>query len=432
MMLRPAAPALVVLAATVAACGAGIQTVRPTERPPLETRTVTPIPDVSERAARLWREAIVIDTHNDMPTKVLDDGYDPSVRHPAGFERTEGHTDIPRLAESGITAVWMSAWVDAPYARTQPDSSFERALRYVEAIRAFAARDPARLLFGTTAGDVVRAKREGKIAIFIGVEGGHAIEGSLDNLRALHARGVRYLTLTWNNGTEWAGSSVGLDSTRTGGLTDFGREVVREMNRLGMLVDVSHVSEQTLADVLATTTRPVIASHSSARALNDHPRNLTDEQLRAIAANGGVVNVNFFSRFLDPRYREAVERLEADLESLRDSLAATGADSASIGDRVVARRRERFAALPTTPFSLLVDHVVHVATVAGIDHVGIGSDFDGVSALPAGMEDVTRLPRIAQALLDRGWSEEDVRKVLGGNMMRVMRAVLGDSARVGD
>lgn len=432
MKLRHSAPALAALAAIGAACGPGIQAVRPTERPPLATRTVIPIPDVSERAARLWRESIVIDTHNDMPTKMLDDGYDPDVRHPAGFEATQGHTDLPRLVESGITAVWMSAWVDAPYARMEPDSSFARAMLYVDGIRDFTARHPERLLFATTAAGVERAKREGKIAILIGVEGGHAIEGSLDNLRTLYGRGVRYLTLTWNNGTEWAGSSVGLDSTSTGGLTDFGRDVVREMNRLGMLVDVSHVSEQTLADVLATTSHPVIASHSSARALNDHPRNLTDDQLRAIARNGGVVNVNFFSRFIDPEYRVAIERLEAELEVLRDSLTAAGADTAAVRAGVESRRRARASALPTTPFSVLIDHFAHVARVAGIDHVGIGSDFDGVSALPAGMEDVTRLPRIAQALLDRGYSEEEVKKVIGGNMLRVMRAVLGDARAAGN
>lgn len=426
MTLRSFAPALAAIAAAGAACTSGIQTVRPAERPPLETRTVTPIPDVSDRAARLWRESIVIDTHDDMPTKMLDDGYDPDVRHPAGFGPTEGHTDLPRLVASGITAVWMSAWVDAPYARTRPDSSFERAMRYVDSIRAFTARHPEQLLLATTAAEVERAKREGKVAILIGVEGGHAIESSLDNLRALYGRGVRYLTLTWNNGNAWAGSSVGLDSTSTGGLTDFGREVVREMNRLGMLVDVSHVSEQTFYDAIATSTQPVIASHSSARALNDHPRNLTDDQLRAIARNGGVVNVNFFSRFLDPEFRVAAERLDAELESLRDSLTTAGLDTAAVRTRVEARGRERSATLPTTPFSLLIDHFEHVARVAGIDHVGIGSDFDGVSALPAGIEDVTRLPRIAQALLDRGYSEAEVKKVLGGNMLRVMRTVLGD------
>jgi membrane dipeptidase len=257
-------------------------------------------------------------------------------------------------------------------------------MAYVDTIHAFVARHPDRLIMATSAADVRRAKREGKVAIFIGVEGGHAIESSLDRLRELHDRGARYLTLTWNNGNAWAGSSVGLDGTRTGGLTPFGRDVVREMNRLGMLVDLSHVSDSTFFDAIEVSTAPVIASHSSARAINAVPRNLSDEQLRAIARNGGVVNVNFYSRFIDPDFRES----------------------------------------RATPLAVLIDHFDHIAKVAGVDHVGIGSDFDGVSALPEGMEDVTRLPRIAEALLDRGYSESDVRKILGGNMLRVMEQVM--------
>ena len=380
---------------------------------------------VSPRAMQVYREAIVVDTHDDMPTKMLEDGYVPDVLHPAGFSSpTQGHTDLPRLLSSGITAEFLSAWVDAPFARTTPDGSFARAVQYTDSIHAFVARHPDRLIFATTAADVVRAKREGKVAVFIGVEGGHAIEGSLDKLRELHRRGARYLTLTWNNGNAWAGSSIGVGGTRTGGLTDFGKDVVREMNRLGMFVDLSHVSDSTFWDAVHTSTLPVIASHSSARALNDHPRNLSDEQLRAVAASGGVVNVNFFSRFLDPKYRLAIEAMEKQLASDRSRLAATGV-SAAIVDSGVARRRAALTAqLPVTPLSVLIDHFDHIAKVAGVDHVGIGSDFDGVSALPHDMADVTDLPRIAQALLDRGYSEPDVKKILGGNMVRVMGQVL--------
>ena len=380
------------------------------------------IPEVSPRALRVYREAYVIDTHNDMPSRILDDGYNPDVRHPAGFGKTEGNTDFPRLVESGMTAEFMSAWVDAPYA-TKPGASFERAMQHVSTIHAWVDRHPDRLLFATTAADVRRAKREGKVAIFIGVEGGHAIESSLDRLRELHARGVRYLTLTWNNGLPWAGSSIGVDGTRKGGLTDFGRDVVREMNRLGMLVDLSHVSDSTFFDAIAVSSVPVIASHSSARALSDFPRNLSDDQLRAIARNGGVVNVNFFSRFLDSEYRARAEAIDAQIAAARRTLPA-GPDSGAAVARLTARRDSLLAALPQTPFSVLIDHIDHIARVAGVDHVGLGSDFDGVSALPAGMEDVTRLPRIAQALLDRGYSEPDVTKMLGGNMLRVMERVL--------
>ena len=398
----------------------------PHSRPsaPASTRSMD-IPEVSPRALRVYRDAVVIDTHNDMPSRILEDDYDPDVRHHAGFGQTEGHTDLPRLIESGLTAQFMSAWVDAPYA-SRPGASFERAMQHVTTIHAWVDRHPDRLLFATTAADVRRAKREGKIAILIGVEGGHAIESSLDRLRDLHARGVRYLTLTWNNGVPWAGSSLGEDGTRTGGLTAFGRDVVREMNRLGMLVDLSHVSDSTFYDALAVSTVPVIASHSSARALSDFPRNLSDDQLRAIARNGGVVNVNFFSRFLDSQYRARAEAVDAEIAAAR--ALGPGPDSAAASARLSARRASLLAALPQTPFSVLIDHIDHVARVAGVDHVGLGSDFDGVSALPLGIEDVTRLPRIAQGLLDRGYSESDVTKILGGNMLRVMTRVLDGAA----
>jgi membrane dipeptidase len=391
---------------------------------------VDDVPDVSPHALGVYRDAFVIDTHNDMPTRMLDDGYDASVRHPAGFRATEGNTDLPRLVESGLTAEFMAAWIDAPYAET-PGASYHRALHYLTAIHAFVDRHPAELLFATTAADVRRAKHEGRVAILIGVEGGHAIDGSLDRLRELYARGARYLTLTWNNGVPWAGSSIGTGDTHTGGLTSFGRDVVREMNRLGMLVDLSHVSDETFFDVVAVSAAPVIVSHSSARALNDTPRNLSDDQLRAVARTGGVVNVNFFSRFLDPAYRVRIEDVEERVRAARSAVPDSGPDGAATHARIDAMRDSLVAAIPPTPFGLLIDHIEHVACVAGVDHVGIGSDFDGVTALPHGMEDVTRLPRIAQALLDRGRAEADVQKILGGNMLRVMTEVLdGRSARV--
>jgi membrane dipeptidase len=366
----------------------------------------------------IYREAIVIDTHNDMPTRVLDEGFDPGVRHDAN----DGHTDLPRLAESRITAQFMAAWVDAPYALRTPDASFERAVRYMDSIRELVDRHPEQLLFATTGADVRRAKREGKVAIFIGVEGGHAIEESLDKLRELHARGARCLTLTWNNGNQWAGSSIGSFGTRTGGLTPFGREVIREMNRLGMLVDISHASDETLADVIDVTTAPVIASHSGARAIADHPRNLTDDQLRAIARGGGVVQVNFFPRFLETRFRIAMDEAEARLDAEVAAERARGREVTRA--EVDARLRALIAAIPPTPLSVLIDHIEHVVRVAGIDHVGLGSDFDGISAVPEGLEDVTAFPRIAQALLERGYGEEAIRKILGGNTLRLLEEVL--------
>ena len=389
--------------------------------------------DVSERAMSIFRDAIVIDTHNDMLTRVLDDGYDPDVRHGA----LDGHTDIPRLVESGITAQFMAAWVDAPYALARPDESFARALRYMDAIHAMIERNRDTLVLATDAAGIECAKREGKVAILIGVEGGHAIEDSLDNLRELHRRGARYLTLTWNNGNSWAGSSIGEHDTRTGGLTPFGEEVIRELDRLRMLVDLSHTSEETFYDALAVTRSSVIASHSCARALSDHPRNLTDDQLRAIAKNGGVAQLNFFPVFLETRFREAFESVEADIAARRiaATVAATGAASGSptagsppaapaAPDDLRDLRAAMIACIPPTPLSIVIDHIDHMVRVAGIDHVGaLGSDFDGISATPSGLEDVTRIPRIVQALLARGYSDSDIKKLLGGNMMRVMMEV---------
>lgn len=315
---------------------------------------------------------IVIDMHNDMPSKVLDNGYDPDVAHPAG---DGNHTDLPRLVASGLTATVLVSWVDAKYAA---HGAFARAMAGLEVIHAFVARHPDHLVFARTANDVRAAERTGRVGIFGAVEGGHAIENSLDKLTALYERGARYLTLTWINGNDWAGSSRGVDDTRTGGLTAFGRDVIRTMNRLGMLVDVSHASPETVADVLAVSDAPVIASHSAAMVFNDHDRNLTDDQLRAIAASGGVINVNFYPKFLDPRYPEPV------------------------------------------PASVVINHIEHIARVAGIDHVGLGSDFDGISAVPVDLEDVTKMPRIADALLDRGWSAAEIAQVVGLNMLRLL------------
>lgn len=379
---------------------------------------------LTQRAERLYRDAIVIDVHNDLPDR-MSEGYNPDVRNPAGFGTRGGHTDYPRLLESGLTAVFLSAWVDAAYALETPDQSFARALVGIDSIQAFARRHPDKLVLATTAAHVRAAKAGGKIAILIGVEGGHAIEGSLDNLRQLHRRGTRYLTLTWNNGNTWAGSSIGVNGTSTGGLTPFGRDVVREMNRLGILVDISHVSEATFFDAVAASTEPVIASHSSARALNDHPRNLSDAQLRAIRDNGGVVNVNFFSRFVDPRFWAKFQEIEQKLTRLNAELATRyGADTVAARAEFRREQSRLNAELPVTPLSMLIDHIHHIATVAGVEHVGLGSDFDGVSALPEEMEDVTRLPAIARALLERGYDETAVRKILGGNMLRVMQRVI--------
>ncbi len=399
----------------------------PTSRPVADQ--LDSLSDVTPHAMRVYRDAIVVDTHNDMPTKVADEHYDADVRNPIGFGPGKGSTDFPRLLQSGITGQFFSAFVDAPYAMMKPDSSFDRAMLLTNQVHAFVKRHPDRLLFATSGADLRRAKRQGKVAVFVGVEGGHAIQGSIARLRRLHAAGVRYMTLTWNNGNSWAGAAAGMNSTRTAGLTDHGRQIVHEMNRIGILVDISHVSDSTFWDAIRTSTKPVIASHSSARALSMHRRNLTDDMLLAVAKNGGVVNVNFFSQFIDSTYNQRMAAIERRMRDEDHTLRDAGTPNDQIRTRVAALRQRLLDSLPNTPLSVLIDHIDHIAKVAGVDHVGIGSDFDGVTALPVGMEDVTMLPRIAQALLDRGYSDDDVKKVLGANMLRVLETAIDPTER---
>jgi membrane dipeptidase len=388
-----------------------------------------PLRGVSAEAMAIYQRAIVIDAHNDLPSRIADDRYNPDRLNLPGFspDARRGHTDIPRLIRSGITGQFLASFVDAKYASMTPDSSYGRAVLEARIVHDFVRRHPRTLSFAATAAEIERAKREGKIAVLIGVEGGHAIENSLDKLRVLRDAGVRYMTLTWNNGNDWAGGNAGLGNTRTGGLTDLGRQVIREMNRLGIMVDISHVSDSTFWDAVRTSTKPVIASHSSARALSVHRRNMNDDMLRAVRDNGGVVNVNFYSAFIDSTYRKATAAIDPALRTLRDSMRAAGAPNARILAATRTRKAAMERALPVTPLRVLIDHIDHIATVAGVDHVGLGSDFDGVDALPAQMEDVTQLPRIAQGLLDRGYTAEQITKILGGNMLRVMRATIDDA-----
>ncbi|HVA58421.1 MAG TPA: dipeptidase [Gemmatimonadaceae bacterium] len=421
--VRRHAPAAIValalaLALACTACG------RP-ESSHMPSSAVT-VPPVSARAAKVYRNAVVIDTHNDLPSRMLDDGYDADVRHQPGYGKTKGDTDLPRLVESGITAQFLSAFIDAKYPLVKPGQSWVRVEAYMDTIHAFVDRHPDSLIFATNSDDVRRAKKEGKVAIFIGVEGGHAIENSLDKLRQLYAQGARYMTLTWNNGNDWAGSSIGVNGTSTAGLTDFGKDVVREMNRLGMLVDISHVSDSTFYDVIATSKDPVIASHSSSRALGGHPRNMTDDMLRAVARNDGVVDVNFNAPFIDPTFAAAEDSVRKTTAAEAEAaMRQPGADTAKLRSAYDSLTNQRIHALPRPPLSVLLDHIDHIVQVAGVDHVGLGSDFDGVDGLlPADMLDVTYLPNIAQGLIDRGYTDTDITKILGGNMLRVIEIVL--------
>jgi membrane dipeptidase len=285
------------------------------------------------------------------------------------------------------------------------------------------------MLMAYSVEDIRRAHRQKKLAALMGIEGGHSIANDMHLLRDFYRLGVRYMTLSWSNTNEWADSSGDLDDPKIehhDGLTDFGKQIVLEMNRLGMIVDVSHVADKTFWDVIATSKAPVIASHSSARALTNAPRNMTDDMLRAMTKNGGVVQVNFFDGFIDETYRQAIAAQrkdeEAAVQSYLDKCKAEGKTVAFVEvDRI---EREWLSKIPRPPLKSLIDHIDHIAKVAGIDHVGLGSDFDGVSgATPAGIDSAADLPKITQALLDRGYSGEDIRKILGGNFLRAFSQV---------
>lgn len=372
--------------------------------------------EISERALRLHREATVVDLHADTPSEFfLDRGYDFSVRH------DRGHVDLPRLRDAAVDIQFLIAWVPAELSRAA-GASFEHAMRLIDSIHRVAANTPG-VRVATETAEIQVARRAGDVAAMIGVEGGHAIENSLDKLRQLYDRGARYLTLTWNNANDWADSS--LDEPRHGGLTPFGREVVREMNRLGMLVDVSHAADSTFWDVLETSTAPVAATHSNARALADHPRNLTDEQLRAIAAHGGIVGINAFPVFLDTGIGNAYHRLETEATRLESRLNDEYGDAPRARLEAKAWLSREAARLPTLPLEVMAQHVEHVAEVAGIDHVALGCDFDGISLTPFGLPHIGALPRLTEQLVRRGWTDTDISKFLGGNVLRLLSEVVG-------
>jgi membrane dipeptidase len=366
------------------------------------------------RVERLLRRAVVLDLHDDTTQMMVDEGYDLTTHHDFG------QVDVPRMRQGHAAGVFLSIWTDA--VRYTPPESIRRALEQIDAVRGAVARHPAEMALATTADQVMAARKRGQIAILMGVEGGHMIDSDLAVLRTYFDLGVRYLTLTHTEHTPWADTSS--QPPAHNGLTDFGRQVVREMNRLGMMVDISHVSDKTFYDAVETSAAPVIASHSSCRALADVPRNMTDDMLRAVAKNGGVVQVNFYSAFIDENYRKAAEAQAKDrdaaVKAYLDQMKAEGKAVSYINeDRI---EREWTAKIPRPPLNSLIDHIDHIAKVAGIDHVGLGSDFDGVSgATPAGIDSAADLPKITQALLDRGYSAGDIRKILGGNLLRVFR-----------
>jgi len=336
----------------------------------------------AEEVARVHRAAVLIDAHNDAPLRVIR-GVDIGVR------ATDGHTDLVRLREGGVDAVFFAAYVSPAYVPRR--QAARQGLEVIDAVRTgMVGRYPGDFTLALTADDIESAHREGKIAVLIGVEGGHAIENSLRVLRGFHALGARYMTLTHANTNDWADSSGDINNAKVphhNGLTDFGHQVIAEMNRLGMMVDISHVSDKTFWDVLAISKAPIVASHSSCRALCDHPRNLTDEMIRALADKSGLIQINFNPGFLTRR----------------------AAPPASLDD--------------------VVAHIDHVVKLAGIGAVGIGSDYDGIDQAPVGLEDVSKFPSLTRALLEKGYSAEDIARIYGGNLLRLMRAVEAAAGR---
>ena len=379
---------------------------------------ITSRPVVSQSIIPFHANAIVVDSHNDILSKIVQKGYDVGDRL-AG----KTHTDLGRLKQGGIDIQVFSVFCNQRYGA---GTAFQYALREFDSLHNIAARYPESLLLAYTYNDLKAAIREKKIAAVAGVEGGHMIEDKLEYLDSLYLRGARYMTLTWNNSTSWATSaadeSKGVMPFGSKGLTDFGKDVVRRMNHLGMIVDLSHVGEQTFRDVINTSTKPVIASHSSVYNLCPHPRNLKDDQLKAIARNGGVIFVNFYSGFIDSNY---MGRKEVFLQQHRreaDSLTKNKWTQDEVEDWLFDRYSidtETFRA----PFSLLMDHFEYIIKLIGVDHVGLGSDFDGIESTPDGLNGVQDFPKISQALLQKGYSKKDIRKILGGNFLRVFKTV---------
>jgi len=351
--------------------------------------------------------AITVDTHADTPSEFLDHPFD------LGVLNTRGHFDYPRMKAGGLDAEFFAAYVPAKYANK---GAAAYCMKIMETIHEMADNYPSWVRFTTSTAGIRAAVAENRRAILIGIEGGHAIEDSLDLLRAFYRFGARYMTLTHTNTNNWADSST--DEAKHNGLTPFGKQVVLEMNRLGMLVDISHVADKTFYDVVEVSKAPVIASHSSSRALASAPRNMTDDMLVALAKNGGVAMVNFYPVFLSDEVAKASKARD---EKLKPEIAALKAKDPNEGPEYQEGVRKLMAAnpLPKVSWTVIVDHIDHMVKVAGIDHVGIGSDFDGIPGTPEGMEDVSKLPAIPAELKRRGYSDADIRKIMGENFMRV-------------
>jgi len=368
---------------------------------------------VSPRARQLHGRAVVVDTHDDTTQRLISD-----KTFDIGARNADGSIDIPRMRDGGLDAIFFSIWITGDVTGS---TAVRRALQQIDAVREAVRAHPRDLVLATTAADIRGAAASGKIAALMGVEGGHMIAEDLGVLRSFAALGVRYLTLTHSLNTTWADSSG--DTPVHNGLTAFGRDVVRELNRLGVMVDLSHVADKTFYDALEVTRAPVLLSHSSMRAISKHPRNVTDDMMRALAKNGGVVMINYNAAFLSETYRVAASTPEWTARFAAIDKACAGDEACAIlGRQRLEHDAMRAGQLPTVSWETVIEHIDRAVKIGGVDHVGLGSDFDG-AVMPLGLEDASRLPVITQALLAKGYSERDVEKILGGNLLRVMEQV---------
>ena len=371
--------------------------------------------------SQTWKKvhfaAIMADTHNDFLTEAVEHGsvFDSDLKGTT-------YSDLERMREGGLDVQIFSVFCDEHYGK---GSAYAMANREIDTLYAIAARNPKKMQIVYNSKQLLSAVKAGKLAAMTGVEGGHMIEDDSTKLDSLFARGVRYMTLTWNNSTSWATSAADENArsftVTPYGLTDFGKAIVKKMNRLGMMVDISHVGEKTFWDVLATTTKPVIASHSSVYAICPVPRNLKDDQIKAVAKNGGVIQVNFYSGFIDSTYFPKAIAFYRAHEAERDSLKKSGMPVYMVDARMMKKYKSVTDAF-RPPLSLLIDHIDYIAKLVGTDYVGIGSDFDGIDSSPIGMDGVEDYPKITEALMKRGYSAADVTKILGGNLIRVLKA----------
>ncbi|WP_266205603.1 dipeptidase [Pontibacter kalidii] len=374
--------------------------------------TLGSYPALAQDYRQVHQEAILIDTHNDVLISVME-GLDISKDL-----RGRTHSDLARFKEGGVDAQFFSVWSDET-------GNFKYAMQQIDSLEAIVKRHPDKLLLATDVAGIEQAVQEGKMAALIGVEGGHMIDNDLQKLEQLYNRGTRYLTLTWNNSTPWASSAADETSGKLPkakrGLSKKGRQIVSRMNELGMLVDLSHVGEKTFWDVMAVTTKPVLVSHSCVHSINPIPRNLTDKQIKAVAKNGGVIHLNFFSDFLDSEFRTRLKNFMDVHKPESDSLKAAGWSNDAVMD-YLAETYSADVMHIRPPLSVLIDHVDHIVNLVGVDYVGLGSDFDGITSAPQQLDGVQDFPNVTKALLARGYSEADVKKILGGNFLRVFRA----------